>query len=207
MLVPVFVELFLDIEILEVDLVGRTLELNVTAGPEVNFLAFRQLEHQLFDEGGDVVVGDNLAFPLLDAKELFRHFHLHVLFYRNLAGQAPALFLFTIGEVGLFRRQHGTAALQNLALALGAGTAATAGRGEENTTVCQSTEQLAAGFGLQRVFWIIVDLNGHITGAYQPGPGRKNHCDQGQNDNGEHDHAENNFCIHGLAFSLNRITG
>jgi hypothetical protein len=57
------------------------------------------------------------------------------------------------------------------------------------------------------MLWVVVDFNGHITGAYESGPCRENDRDKGQHDNGEHDHAENNFCIHGLAFSLNRITG
>ncbi len=109
--------------------------------------------------------------------------------------------------MGLFGGQHGAAALQDLALALGAGTAAAAGGGQEDAAVGQGAQQLAAGTGLQRMLRVVVDFDGHITGAYQLGAGREDNRDQRQNDNGEHDHAKNNFCIHGLAFSLNRITG
>src|SRR5690606_10449531 len=152
-------------------------------------------------------LGDNLAFPLLHAEELFRYFDLHVLLYRNLAGQAPAFFLVTVREVGLFGGQHGAAAFQNLTLTLGAGTAAATGGRQVDTAVGQGTQQLATGTGFYRVLGVVVDLNSHITGAYQPGAGREDNRHKRQNDNGEHDHAENNFCIHGLAFSLNRITG
>ena len=206
-LVPVFVELFLDVEILERNFIRRTLQLHVTASAEIHFLAFRQFQYQFLDEGGHVVVGDNLTFPLLHTEELFRHFDLHVLLHRNLAGQTPAFFFFAVGEVGLFRGQHGATAVQNLALALGTGTATATGRGQVDAAVGQSTQQLTARGGLERVLGVVVDLNGHVTGAYQLGAGCEDNRNQRQNDNGEHDHAENNFCIHGLAFSLNRITG
>src|SRR5690606_33812488 len=116
-------------------------------------------------------LGDNLAFPLLHAEELFRYFDLHVLLYRNLARQTPAFFLFTVREVGLFGGQHGAAAFQNLTLTLGAGTAAATGRRQENTAVCQSTQKFSAGLCGQGMFRVVIDFDGHITGAYQLGTG------------------------------------
>ena len=135
MLVPVLAEFLLDVEILELDFIGRTFQLDIAAGTEVHFLAFRQFQHQFLDEGGDVVVGDDLALPLLDAEELLGNLDFHVLLHRHLAGQAPALPLLAVGEVGLFRGQHGTAAFQHLALALRAGTAAATGGRQENAIV------------------------------------------------------------------------
>ena len=43
--------------------VRRALDLDVTASAERDVLTLRQLQDQLFDEGGDVVVRTHLALP------------------------------------------------------------------------------------------------------------------------------------------------
>ena len=166
-LVPVFVELLLDVEILEADFVRGALQLHVTASAEVHFLAFRQLQYEFLDEGGHVVVRHHLALPLLHAKELFRYFDLHVLLYRNLARQAPAFFFFTVGEVGLFSGQHGAATFQNLTFTLSAGATATTGRRQENAVARQGVQQFSTCFRFHGVFRVVIDFNGDVAGADQ----------------------------------------
>ena len=60
-LVPILTELRRDVELLEADLIGRALDLDVAAGAEVDVLAFGQLQNQTLDEGGDVVVSYNFV--------------------------------------------------------------------------------------------------------------------------------------------------
>ena len=55
-LVPVATIFLLDIEIFVADLVRRAFQLNVPASSEIDFLTFRQLQGQFFDEGSDVRV-------------------------------------------------------------------------------------------------------------------------------------------------------
>src|SRR5690554_4010851 len=107
--------------------VGTDFQLNVTPGTEVDTLPFRNFEYQLFDERGNVMVGNNFTFPLFDAEELGSHFDLHILLYRHLARQPPMIFGLTHREVTGLGGQHCPAAVHDLTLTLGAGTAASAG--------------------------------------------------------------------------------
>ena len=165
-LFPVATVLFFDIEIGELDIVGRCYQLDITTGAEGNFLAFRQLQVQLFDEGRYIGVGRYFGFPLLHAEDFFRHFNFHILLHRNLAGESPALFLLAHGEVRLFGRQDRTAALFYPAFALGTRATATTGRRKENTVGRQGVQKLAAGLGLQGVLRVAVDFNGHVPATH-----------------------------------------
>src|SRR5690606_9003256 len=84
---PVTAVFRLNIEIREVDFVRRACHLYVTTGTEVNVFAFRQLQGQSFNKGGNVRVGNHGGFPFLNAEHLFRNFDDHVLLHRHLTGQ------------------------------------------------------------------------------------------------------------------------
>lgn len=125
-------ELGIDLEILVVHHMRRAFELHVAAGTEIDAFPFGQAQRELLDEGGDVGVGLDGAFPFLDAENLFGDLDLHVLLDRSLAGQAPALASLALGEVGFLGGQHLATARFDHALALSAGAAAAAGRGQED---------------------------------------------------------------------------
>ena len=123
---------------------GRALDLDVAAGFEGHDFSLRQFEHELLDEGGDVVVGAHRAFPLANAEHLVRHLDAHRLLDGDLAGQPIALARLALGDVGLLGRKDRAAAFQHLHPALRAGPAAAAGRGDEEIGVRERTEQLHA---------------------------------------------------------------
>jgi hypothetical protein len=130
--VPVAAVLVRDVEVLELDVEGRGFHLHEAAGAEVDFLALGQLEHQFLDEGGDVVVGDDLALPLLDLEELRRHDDLHVALDRTWQARRKPSRTSLAGEVVDLGRQDVATAVEHLAPALAAGAAAAAGRGQED---------------------------------------------------------------------------
>ena len=84
-LLPIARVLFLDVNIPIVDIVGRNLKLDITTSTEIYFFAFRQLEHQLFNKCRNVLIGDDITLPTLNAKELCRHFNFKILLNRCLA--------------------------------------------------------------------------------------------------------------------------
>ena len=85
-MIPVPAELLIDIIVRILDIVGRDGDLCVATALEVHDLALRQLDDELLDEGRDVAVGDDLAFPFLDAEDLLGDDDLHVLLDLGLAG-------------------------------------------------------------------------------------------------------------------------
>src|SRR5690606_25890373 len=115
---PVTAVFRLNIEIREVDFVRRAFQLYVTTGTEVNVFAFRQLQGQFFNKGGNVRVGNHGGFPLLNAEHLFRNFDDHILLHRHLTGQTPAFTGIAFGEVRFFGRQHRATAFKYLTLTL-----------------------------------------------------------------------------------------
>ena len=109
--VPVAPVLLFDVEVLVVDRVGRTFDLDVAARAERDALALGQLEHEFLDEGRDVVVRADLARPALDAEDLVRNLDLHVLLDLHLAGEAAALAGFAAIDVPRLGRENRAAAL------------------------------------------------------------------------------------------------
>ncbi len=138
---------------------GRDVDLDVSAGFEVDLFPGGQLQNKLLDKIGHAVIGFNLADPFFGLKHLRWHFNLHVLLYRHLAGQPVALTALPFGNVGQFRRQDVAAALVHLYQALTAGAAAAAGRRNKDTLVCQTSQQFAAGLGNQFLFLVDHHLN------------------------------------------------
>ena len=57
-----------DVDILEVELIGRDVDLDVLAALELKMLALRKLDGEFLDEGCHVVVADDFALELLDAE-------------------------------------------------------------------------------------------------------------------------------------------
>ncbi len=143
----------------------RTLQLHVTAGTEIDVLPFRQFECQLLDESGNVGVALYRALPLLHAEDFLRHFDFHVLLDGGLTAQAPAFLCIALGEMPLFRGQHGTAALGNDAFALCAGAAAAAGGGQEQAALGEGLQQLATRGDVNG--FLAVDFNGDFATANQ----------------------------------------
>ena len=103
-----------------VDVVLRDDDLCVRTRLEVHVLARRQLHLELFDEGSDVLVGDNLAFPFLNAENGFIDLHGDVFFHFDLATQTPSFFLLFAGEMDGLGRQDLAATACYLAFALSA---------------------------------------------------------------------------------------
>ena len=83
-------------------------------------LSRRELHLELLDERSDVLVGDNLALPFLDAEHGLVHLELEIVLDLNLAAEAPVVFLLLAREVNSLGGKDLTAALEDLALALSA---------------------------------------------------------------------------------------
>ena len=180
---PVLEELLLNLEILgKVDLVGGHLDLDVTAGAVVEFLALRHAQHELADEGGDAVVGDHLALPLVDGEYLVRHLHLQVVAHLDLAAQPPVLLGVAEIDVLLLGRQDVAAARHYLTAAHPAGTAAAARRRQHDPAARQRIEQGAAGIGLDRPRLVAIDGDLDLALRAQPGLGDQ----QGDREKADH---------------------
>ena len=129
-------------------------------------LALGQLDDELLDESGDVVVRHHLALPLLDAEHRCGHFDLHVLLDLDLTAQTPVVeYLTTVEEARLGRKDR-AAALDDLTLALSAGTLAAACRRQEYALLAQRIEQRRAGSDLQYLV-AVVDVDLHRAGRSQ----------------------------------------
>ena len=104
--VPVFAVLLGHVKLGVFKLVRWRFDLYVSAGAKVHVFAGRQLEYQLFNKGGDVVVGAHFACPLLNAEYFLGHLNFHVLLNRHLAGQAVTHGGFALADVALLGGQN-----------------------------------------------------------------------------------------------------
>src|SRR5690606_32725322 len=204
-LVPVATVFGLDVEVLVVDGVRRAFQLHVATGAEVHVLAFRQTQGQLLDEGGHVGVGLHRAFPLLHAEDFFRHLDLHVLLDRGLTGQTPAGSRLAAGEVRGLGGQHLAATALDDALALGAGTATTTGRGQEDVVGREGLQQLAAGRDGDGP--LAVDFDCHVAAGNQLGARHQDDHHQCKHDGGEHAYGKEDFVVHLIIPSLQLHAG
>ena len=186
-----------DVDVLVLHGRGRHVHLDVAAGLEVEGLALRQADDELLDEAGHVVVGDDLALPLLDAEDLFGDLDFHVLLDLHLATEAPVVGDFLAGEVGFFRREDGSATGRDLATALHAGATSTTGGGQEHAGIAEGGEQRAAAFHLEGALAIDDQLEGAAGG--QPGLREQKQADQQQDDGQEERDGEKNRGAHDLA--------
>ena len=109
-MLPCGSEALVDIEVAVLDIVGRSLDLDVAAGAERNFLSLRKLNLELLDEGGDVLVGDDGALPLLDAEYAVRNADVHVALDAYLAREPHAGLELLLVEVRVLDRERIAAA-------------------------------------------------------------------------------------------------
>ena len=161
----------------------RNIDLDVPTGFEVERLAVRQAHHELFDEGGHVVVRYHFAFPLLDAKDFFGDLDLHVLFDLDLATQAPVVGDFLAREVGLLSGKNGPSPCRHLATALNTGSATAACGRKEDARVAQGGQQGAAAFDFEGLF--SVDTKLELAAWGKARLGKKQQADQQKNDSQE----------------------
>ncbi len=167
--------------------------LDITTGAERYALAIGDLQLELLDEGGLVIVGDNSTFPLLHPEDLFRQFDIHVGANGNLTGQTLAMTGFALADVIQFGRQNVAATGFHPYLALAAGATAATGGGDEDTAASQHAEQLATGWAGHSLGRVTIDADCHVARGHQLGLGEQNDCHQCQQDHGKHDHTQNNF--------------
>ena len=128
----------------------------------MHVLARRQLHFELFDEGSDVLVGDDFALPFLDAEYGFIDLHGDVFFDLDLATQTPAFFLLLAGEMNGLGRQDLAASGEDLALTLTARALTATGRGEVNTGFAELVEERATCCHV--IDFVAVDGDFDVTG-------------------------------------------
>ena len=122
----------------------------------------RQLDDEFLDECSHIVVGYDLALPLLDAEYRIRNGNLHVLLDLHLTAQTPVLTNLLAVEESGFGRQNLAAAFEDLTFALTAGTLAAASRREEYVLRSERIEQRAAAVHFEN-FLTAVDVDGNLA--------------------------------------------
>ena len=85
-MIPVATELLVDVVVGVLDVVLGDGDLRIATALEVHDFAFGELHDELLDEGGDIAVGDDFAFPFLDTEDRLRYDDLHVFLDLGLAG-------------------------------------------------------------------------------------------------------------------------
>ena len=155
-------------------------------------LALGQCDDKFLDEGGDVVIGDDGAVPLLDAKDGLRYADLHIVLHLDLAGEAPVILDLLAGEVGHLGGEDLASALHHLAAALTAGALTSAGGGEEDALVLERIEERAAhGYG---VGLVVIDRHLDVADLHELRLGEEEDDDEEQDDDEEDDHARQDRC-------------
>jgi len=150
-------------------------------------LARRQLHLELFDEGSDVLVGDDFAFPFFDAEYGFIDLHGDVFFDLDLATQTPSFFLLFAGEMDGLGRQDLAATGEDLALALAAGTLTAAGRRQVNTGFAELVEEASSGSYI--IDFVSINGNFYITRRYQIFLGYQKDSNEEENNNQENSYS------------------
>ena len=88
-----------------------------------------QLQDELLDESCAVRIRAHLTSPFPDAEDFGLDFDLHVLLDLHLTGQAAAFSFLATSDVGLLRRQNGTAAVMDVNFANATRSTTAAGGG------------------------------------------------------------------------------
>jgi hypothetical protein len=185
-LVPVAAVLVADVVVLVLHDVRRALDLDVPARAERHRLPRGKLEHQLLDEGGDVVVRSDRALPLLDREDLVRHLDPHVGFHLHLTAESYAFARLAARHVAALGRQQCAAALGHLDLAHAARALAAAGGRDEDASLGQGAEQRAARARRDRRCVHAVERNRDVAERHETLPRDEEQPDQRQDDTGEH---------------------
>ena len=145
----------------------RALDLDIATGAERDAFTLWQLEHELLDEGGDVVVRADFARPALHAEDLVRNLDFHVLLDLHLAGEAASLAGFAAIDVPRLRREDRAATFADCDLADAAGSLSTTGGGNEDLIVGQRVEQRATGGRRKRLVRIAINEDGDVTALHE----------------------------------------
>ena len=132
-----------------VALVVGGLELDVLAGLEGDGGRFEQLHPQLDDVVGERLLVDELGAEAGDGEQLVGDLDLEVAADLDLAGEADVVLALVGGEVRLLDGADQAAAFVDLQLAVGAGTAAAAGRGNEDVLFGEGGEQRRAALDVE----------------------------------------------------------
>ena len=93
----------------------------------MQMLSFRKFHHEFLDEGGDIVVGNDFAFPFPDAECGFRYDNLQVFLYLYLTSEPPVVEDLFPAEEAHFRREDCAASFKDAAFALSAAALSSAG--------------------------------------------------------------------------------
>ena len=134
-LVPVATELLLDLVVAVLHLVLRDLDLGVATALEVHVLALRELDDKLFDEGSNVLIRNDFALPLLDAKDALRDDHLQILLDFGLTAETPVCHLLFAREEALLCGEDLSPTLYDTTATLSTATATATGTREEDAFV------------------------------------------------------------------------
>ncbi len=149
-------------------------------------LAFRETHGEFLDEGRDVLVGDDFALEFLHAEGGFRNGDLEVVLDLDLAAEAPAVLDLLAGEETGLGGEDGSAAFEDLQLALSAVGLAAAGGRKEDAVVGEGVHQVAAGGDFQ---FLGASVDGDLDGAGR-GEGALDPEEQGHEDDRDHEHHE-----------------
>ncbi len=175
----------------EIGLILGDVNLDVFTALEVDVFAFGEFYGEFLDEGGYVLVGDNLALEFLHAESAFGNGNLDVVLDLDLAAEAPAFLDLLAGEETGLGGENGSAAFDDLQFALAAVGLAAAGGGKEDAVVGEGVHDVSAGSDLQFLGPVVdVDLDG--TGRSEGGldPQKERHqnkrhyyddCDRSKN--------------------------
>ncbi len=140
--VPVRTILLVDVEVGKLDVVRRTVHLDVLARLEVHLFARRQIEHRLLDERRHVSIGAHRTDPATRLERFGRHFDFHVLLHGDLTGQPISQLRFAIRDVSALGRQQFTTATKNPHATLPAGSRPAARGRHINPLVGKHIQQL-----------------------------------------------------------------
>ena len=146
-------------------------------------LALGELDGELLDERGDVVVGDHFALEFLDGQGRVGHLDLKFVFDLDLAAQAPAgLDLLAVEEAGLGGEDL-AAAFEDLHFALAAVGLAAAGGREEDLLFGEGVHQVAARGDVKDLLAVVdVDLDCAGRGDLGLDEEEEGHQQQGHED-------------------------
>ena len=125
--------------------------------------SLRKFHGELLDEGGHVLVGDDLALKFLDAEGRLRNLDLHVLLDLDLAAESETILDLPAAEEAGLGRENGAATLKNLNLALTAVRLSAASGRKEDLLVGESMEKVTALRNVKSLLAIVdVNLDGSV---------------------------------------------
>ena len=194
-LLPVLPVFRIYVDVLEVYMERRNVDLDVLAALELDVLAFGQPHGELLDEGRHVLVGDYLAFELLDRKRGLRDLYLQVVLDLDLAAEAPAVLDLLAVEESYLGGKYLSAALEHLYLALAAVGLAAAGGGKEDLLVRERGHQAVAGRHVENLLAVVDVYLYRALGSDRILDYKEQHHEE-QGDDYDYRYCRKNCCTH-----------